>query len=238
MSISRKLKIIIPRPPKAGSTSTATWLMAQDKDMVTKDTEHHEPLDHYIDNHKIDLKDYTILHVGRNPFQRQISAYEFSRFTTNHAYTPLHRVLDVDFKTWYMNLLMKHIYEYDEPLDGEHNFRWDLDPVFFPQTSFTSNRHDAIHAEFIQIEKFEEFRLEKYPDSPKLGRLNAHNNREGQSYKSNSNANVANYKVHDWTHYYTDMDIVRKMQALYSDDFSRWGYDPNINPWTEELWNL
>ena len=241
MSISRNLKIIIPRPPKAGSTSTAMWLMAQDDEMTKKDTEHHETLDNYQAK-DINLKDYTIIHVGRNPFKRQVSAYEFSRYTHNHAYTPNCTVQDADFRTWYMQLTNLMLYRYDEPLgahdQGENRLRWDLDPVFFPQSHFTSCRHDAKHADFVQIEQFEEYRIEKYPDSPKLGVLNAHDTREGDHYPSNSAGGGENYEIKHWSEYYTDMDIVRKIQGLYSDDFTMWGYDPNINPYTEEPWNL
>ena len=68
--------------------------------------------------------------------------------------------------------------------------------------------------------------------------MNKHNDREGKPADVNSDGHMqgSNYDVKEWQHYYGKKEIVKKIQELYKYDFILFGYDPSINPYTEEPW--
>ena len=134
-----------------------------------------------------------------------------------------------NFQEWYQHLeygdLAKSNTTQSLTLD-EQNDEY-LDASFRPQYSFINYFDDTRSHANVRCDdllKNSEFiRLEEADFLPKV-------NTHKRTLEKRS------YEIKNWDYYYTDMDIVTQIQLLYAEDFTLWGYDPKINPYTEEQW--
>tara|TARA_R100001594_G_scaffold37704_1_gene68190 strand:+ start:50 stop:790 length:741 start_codon:yes stop_codon:yes gene_type:complete len=246
MSISKKLKLILPRIPKCGSTSTTTWLTKLDPSLLEENTGDHNNVYHYIselERDGISLSGYELVMVGRNPFKRQVSSFEYSKMLDPSNF-------DMTFEEFYKTLELKHICHYSNGVYKKNygdNEEWHTDSCFMNQHHyFIINGHPDFPLERMQLVQLENFEsdMEKIGfKGAELPHMNKHDDREltdGETVPANTASTYqgSNYEIKDWTEYYGNSEIVHKIQELYKYDFKLFGYDPNINPYTEEPWNL
>ncbi len=223
--ISHVEKIIVPEIPKCGSSSAYSWLKAQDRTIFRRD---HAPLIDYRNWCNVE-DDYHVMLIGRNPYTRAVSAYEYAQYAENNSNLRGKRVMTSNFQEWYQHIeyqdLPKSNTTQSLTLDEENDEY--LDASFRPQYSFINYFDDTRSHANVRCDdllKNSEFiRLEEADFLPKV-------NTHKRTLEKGS------YNIQKWDHYYTDMDIVTQIQLLYAEDFVLWGYDPKINPYTEEPW--
>ena len=242
MTVSKSLKLILPRIPKNGSTSFTAWIAEQDKSLTYDDTIEHSCLNHYgnlvVEEYKEDIGDYDVVLVGRNPFKRQVSAFEYNIMLNRPL--PLIGNIDSTFEEFYSTMEIKHL--------NTWSTEWDVGQEFLNQHhTFLREGHPAISIsdiKFVKLENFVEEMTELGYNITELPVLNHHTSIESKkNQKGFLQESVnwpptqgSNYIVKDWSFYYGKSEIVQKIQELYKYDFMFWGYDPNINPYTEEPW--
>ena len=222
--ISHVEKIIVPEIPKCGSSSAYAWLKAKDRTIFRRD---HAPLIDYRNWCNVE-DDYHVMLIGRNPFTRAVSAYEYAQYAENNSNLRGKRVLTSGFQEWYQHIeyadLPKNNTTVSLVLNDEDEY---LDASFRPQYSFINYFDDTrSHAnercdDLLQNHEF--IRLE---EADFLPQVNTHK----------KTAEGSSYEIKNWNLYYTDMEIVTQIQMLYAEDFTLWDYDPSINPYTEEPW--
>jgi len=222
--ISHVEKIIVPEIPKSGSCSTYAWLKAQDRTIMRRD---HAPLIDYRNWCNVE-DDYHVMLIGRNPFTRAVSAYEYAQYAENISNLRGTHVLKSNFQDWYNNIdyadLAKNNTTVSLVLNDEDEY---LDASFRPQYSFINYFDDTrSHANERCDDLLKNSEFLKLEECDFLPKVNTHK----RTLEKRS------YEIQNWKHYYTDMDIVTQIQLLYAEDFTLWGYDPKINPYTEEAW--
>jgi hypothetical protein len=235
--ISHKLKLIIPEIPKCGSCSIFEWMLKEDPEFQTTDIDawgKYHPGHKQLHEHDRLMKDdvsYQRVLVGRNPYTRAVSAFEYCQYAMDvsaiNGLFVLKCLNDVDFKSWFMNITSPNAWVNPSgtpqaPVDvPDHNY---LDGGFRTQKYYAEGYDDKtlfIHLEegSKQLSKILKFEVS-------LPYVNTHK-------KTLENSD---YRIGPWEEYYSDMDIIKQIQLLYKEDFTLWGYDPNINPYTEESW--
>ena len=227
--ISHDLGLIVPEIPKSGSSAMYAWLLGKDRALERKD---HVPLIEYRQHIKQGI-DYTARFLGINPYTRAVSAFEYGKRHDNHSKVNGVALLDDDvtFQMWYNAIQYQDLFKNH----GTEGMKFaseeeDLTGCFRTQTSFINYLDDSrsFHAERCDdlLKNHEFLRLEEWGKDKSV--VNSHKlTNEGRRYE-----------LKNWNLYYTDMEIVKQIEILYKDDFILWGYDPNINPYTEEPWNL
>jgi len=225
--ISHDLGLIVPEIPKSGSSAMYAWLLGKDRALERKD---HVPLIEYRQHIKQGI-DYTARFLGRNPYTRAVSAFEYGKRHDNHSKVNGVTLLDDDvtFQMWYNAIQYQDLFKNH----GTEGMKFaseeeDLTGCFRTQTSFINYLDDSrsFHGEKCDdlLEKHEFLRLEEWGKDKSV--VNSHKlTNEGRRYE-----------LKNWNLYYTDMEIVKQIEILYKDDFILWGYDPKINPYTEEPW--
>ena len=235
--ISHKLKLIIPETPKCGSCSVHEWMLKEDPDLETTDIDAwgkywpgHRPLYEHDKLMKDDVSYQRVL-VGRNPYTRAVSAFEYCQYAEDvsalNGLFVQKSLNDVNFKSWYMNITAPDAWVHPSgtplaPVDApDHNY---LDGGFRTQKYFAEGYDDETL--FIHLEDGSKQLSTILKMNVSLPYVNSHKKTlEGREYR-----------IGPWEEYYSDMETVMQIQLLYKDDFTLWGYAPNINPYTEESW--
>ena len=222
--ISHVEKIIVPEIPKCGSSSAYAWLKEKDRTIMRRD---HAPLIDYRNWCNVE-DDYHVMLIGRNPFTRAVSAYEYAQYAENISNLRGTHVLKSSFQEWYNNIdyrdLAKNNTTQSLVLDEEDEY---LDASFRPQYSFINYFEDTrSHANERCDDLLKNSEFLKLEECDFLPKVNTHK----RTLEKRS------YEIKKWDHYYTDKDIISQIQLLYAEDFVLWGYDPKINPYTEEQW--
>ena len=223
--ISHVEKIIVPEIPKCGSSSAYAWLKAQDRTIFRRD---HAPLIDYRNWCNVE-DDYHVMLIGRNPFTRAVSAYEYAQYAENISNLRGTHVLKSSFQDWYNNIDYRDLAKNNTTESLKLNDEEDeyLDASFRPQYSFINYFEDTrSHANERCDDLLKNSEFLKLEECDFLPKVNTHK----RTLEKRS------YEIKKWDHYYTDMDIVTQIQLLYAEDFILWGYDPKINPYTEEPW--
>ena len=225
--ISHELGLIVPEIPKCGSSAMYAHLLSKDSTLDRKD---HAALIEYRNYIKPGI-DYTARFLGRNPYTRAVSAFEYGKRHDNHSSLNGVTLLDDDvtFQMWYNAIQYQDLFR-DHGTEGMYfeGKEEGLTGCFRTQTSFINYIDDSrsFNSERCDdlLKKHEFIRLEEWGKDKSV--VNSHRNtNEGRRYE-----------LKHWNLYYTDMEIVKQIELLYKDDFILWGYDPKINPYTEEPW--
>jgi len=166
--------------------------------------------------------------IGRNPFTRAVSAYEYAQYSENNSNLRDKSVLTSGFQEWYQHLeyadLPKANTTQSLVLNDEDEY---LDASFRPQYSFINYFEDTrSHANERCDDLLKNSEFLKLEECDFLPKVNTHK----RTLEKRS------YDIKNWNLYYTDMDIVTQIQMLYAEDFTLWDYNPSINPYTEEPW--
>ena len=223
--ISHVEKIIVPEIPKCGSSSAYAWLKEKDRTIMRRD---HAPLIDYRNWCNVE-DDYHVMLIGRNPFTRAVSAYEYAQYAENISNLRGTHVLKSSFQEWYNNIDYSDLAKNNTTESLKLNDEEDeyLDASFRPQYSFINYFEDTrSHANERCDDLLKNSEFLKLEECDFLPKVNTHK----RTLEKRS------YEIKKWDQYYTDMDIVTQIQLLYAEDFTLWGYDPKINPYTEEPW--
>ena len=223
--ISHVEKIIVPEIPKCGSSSAYAWLKEKDRTIMRRD---HAPLIDYRNWCNVE-DDYHVMLIGRNPFTRAVSAYEYAQYAENISNLRGTHVLKSSFQEWYNNIDYSDLAKNNTTESLKLNDEEDeyLDASFRPQYSFINYFDDTrSHANVRCDDLLKNSEFLKLEECDFLPKVNTHK----RTLEKRS------YEIKKWDQYYTDMDIVTQIQLLYAEDFTLWGYDPKINPYTEEPW--
>ena len=244
--ISESLGLIVPEIPKCGPCSMYDWLKTLDGALERKD---HIALNQYPQYMTQPAKNYTVIMMGRNPYTRAVSAYEYAQYAENDSnfrgLCVLEKLNDVTFQGWYNSIKSTDLARgcgpegYTFETEGEF-----LDGSFRPQTAYAcvfddSRSMDAQaapelleNARFLQLESANMTLSHFMGQKVELPYVNTHK----ETLETNNEGLHGSYRMNDWTEYYTDKDIVTQIKLLYADDFTLWGYDEKINPYTGKTW--
>jgi hypothetical protein len=223
--ISHVEKIIVPEIPKCGSSSAYAWLKEKDRTIFRRD---HAPLIDYRNWCNVE-DDYHVMLIGRNPYTRAVSAYEYAQYSENNSNLRGKSVLTSGFQEWYQHIEYEDLPKSNTTQSLVLNQEEDeyLDASFRPQYSFINYFEDTrSHANERCDDLLKNSEFLKLEECDFLPKVNTHK----RTLEKRS------YDIKNWNLYYTDMDIVTQIQMLYAEDFNLWGYDYKINPYTEEPW--
>ena len=218
--ISHYLKIIAPKIPKNGTESMLMW--AKGEDEKTENFGHREI--EFYKPHMKENTDYKIILVGRNPFTRAVSAFEYTRNISN----PDHIVHDFD----------KHYHTVDSNAMIETPENWLPIGAFTKQTYWVKGHENMGETHKLKLENMSQELSEVIQFHVSMPKVNSHKRIAARHSKFHGTYEQGlSYDIQPWESYYSKR-MVKKIQELYKEDFEFWGYDPNINPYTEEPWNL
>ena len=178
--------------------------------------------------------DYKVLLVGRNPFTRAVSAYEYTK-AAGHTYILKFK----DFSDFMSQVNTDEKISYTDDTNNHFSPGIPMGIGAFTKQVYWIKGHETMgEVHKIKLENISQELSDImgfYVDFPRKNthkRVSSRHSSTHQRYMTGYS-----YEIKPWKHYYTK-DMVKKIQELYKEDFEFWGYDPNINPYTEEPWNL
>ena len=139
--ISHELGLIVPEIPKCGSSTMYAHLLSKDRTLDRRD---HVPLIEYRNYIKQGI-DYTAQFLGRNPYTRAVSAFEYGKRHDNHSKVNEVALLDDDvtFQMWYNAIQYQDLFR-DHGTEGMKFESGDgLTGCFRTQTSFINYLDDS-----------------------------------------------------------------------------------------------